>query len=115
MTAGSIGVGAAAGAAAAMIAAPGRWRVQGALIAALLAGAAALAGQEPARVIVDTDMLTDCDDAGALAVLHALADLGEVSILGIVLNGIDEHGKHGAVVSAIDTYYHRGDLPIGVS
>ncbi len=100
-------------------AAPGarawRPRVPGALIAVLLAGAAALGAQEAPSVIVDTDMLTDCDDAGALAVLHALADQGEVDILGIVLNGIDAHGKHGAVVSAIDTYYHRGDLPIGVS
>jgi inosine-uridine nucleoside N-ribohydrolase len=89
--------------------------VRRALLAALLSCAALLGAQEPPRVIVDTDMLTDCDDAGALALLHALADLGEVEILGIVLNGIDAHGKHGAVVSAIDTYYHRGDLPIGVS
>src|SRR5580692_1227070 len=90
-----------------------RPRAHRAMIAALLLLATALGAQEPPRVIVDTDMLTDCDDAGALAVLHALADLGEVAILGIVLNGIDAHGKHGAVVSAIDTYYHRGDLPIG--
>jgi inosine-uridine nucleoside N-ribohydrolase len=74
-----------------------------------------ISAQDAPSVIVDTDMLTDCDDAGALAVLHALADHGEVHILGIVLNGVDAHGKHGAVVSAIDTYYHRGDLPIGVS
>ncbi len=85
------------------------------LLAAMLICADALPAQEPVRVIVDTDMLTDCDDAGALAVLHALADQGEVIILGIVLDGIDSHGKHGAVVSAIDTYYRRGDLPIGVS
>lgn len=65
-------------------------------------------------IIVDTDMLTDCDDAGALAMLHAMADSGETRILGIVLNGKDVHGKHGAVVSAINHYYGRGDLPIGV-
>jgi len=45
-------------------------------------------------VILDTDMLTDCDDAGALAMLHALADAGEVRILGVVLNGRDTHRKH---------------------
>jgi len=33
------------------------------------------------KVIFDTDMDTDCDDAGALAILHALADNGEVEIL----------------------------------
>jgi hypothetical protein len=67
----------------------------------------------PPRVILDTDMLTDCDDAGALALLHSLADAGEVRILGVVLNGKDVHGKHGAVVGAINRYYGRGDLPSG--
>ena len=66
------------------------------------------------RIILDTDMLTDCDDAGALAVLHALADNGEASILGVVLNGKDSHGKHGAVVSAINHHYGRASIPIGV-
>jgi inosine-uridine nucleoside N-ribohydrolase len=78
-----------------------------------LAGAA-LWAQDPPAVIVDTDLLTDCDDAGALAVLHALADRGEVRLLGVVLDGQDTTGKHGAVASAIDRYYGRGDLPIGV-
>lgn len=82
------------------------------LFGALLASSSAADG--PPAVIVDTDMLTDCDDAGALALLHALADQGEVRILGFVLNGQDTHGKHGAVVSAINTYYGRGTLPIGV-
>lgn len=35
-------------------------------------------------IILDTDMDTDCDDVGALAMLHALADNGEAEILGIV-------------------------------
>ena len=35
------------------------------------------------RVIFDTDPGGDVDDAGALAVLHALADRGEVKILAI--------------------------------
>lgn len=76
--------------------------------------AAAAPAHEPPIILLDTDMLTDCDDAGALAMLHALADNGEARILGVVLNGQDVHGKHGAVVSAINHYYGRGDLPIGV-
>src|SRR5438046_2179973 len=35
----------------------------------------------PVKVIFDTDMDSDCDDVGALAVLHALADRGEAEIL----------------------------------
>ena len=34
---------------------------------------------EPVQVILDTDMETDCDDAGALAVLHTLADRDEIA------------------------------------
>lgn len=69
---------------------------------------------ERPALIVDTDMLTDCDDAGALAMVHALADAGECTILGFVLNGQDTHGKHSAVVAAINRHYGRATLPIGV-
>ena len=41
---------------------------------------------EPTPVIFDTDMANDCDDAGALAVLNALADKGEARILAVVTN-----------------------------
>ena len=39
---------------------------------------------EPVKIIFDTDMLTDFDDVGALACLHALADAGECEILATV-------------------------------
>ena len=45
-----------------------------AILASLLVGVAAA---EPVKVIFDTDMITDFDDVGALACLHALADAGE--------------------------------------
>jgi inosine-uridine nucleoside N-ribohydrolase len=67
------------------------------------------------QVLLDTDMLTDCDDAGALAMLHALTDRGEAKILGVAVNGVDTHGLHGAVVSAINHYFGRPDIPIGMS
>ena len=53
------------------------------LIPALLL-APALVWAEPVKVIFDTDMLTDFDDVGALACLHALADAGEAEILATV-------------------------------
>lgn len=37
------------------------------------------------KIIFDTDMHTDCDDAGALAVLHALADNWECDILAVIV------------------------------
>lgn len=64
------------------------------------------------RVIFDTDMGSDCDDAGALAVLHAVADAGEVQILGVIFSsGRNRYGV--GTCDAINTYYGRGDLPLG--
>src|SRR4051812_34212586 len=70
------------------------------------------AAEAPARIIFDTDMETDCDDAGALAVLHALADLGECEILATVVSVRDP--ASAATVDAINRHYHRPALPIGM-
>ena len=64
------------------------------------------------KVILDTDIGSDCDDAGAIAVLHKLADKGEVEILGIIYSsGKNKYGI--GVCDAINTYYGRGDLLLG--
>jgi hypothetical protein len=76
-----------------------------------LAAFSALAA-EPVPVIFDTDMDSDCDDAGALAMLHALADAGEVRILATVCSA--RHKWSAPCVEAINRYYGRPDLPIGV-
>jgi inosine-uridine nucleoside N-ribohydrolase len=64
------------------------------------------------KIIFDTDMHTDCDDAGALAVLHALADNGECDILAVMCSTKDPFSA--STVDAINTYYGRPDIPIGV-
>ncbi len=64
------------------------------------------------NIIFDTDIGSDCDDAGALAILNKLADKGEVNILGIVFSS--NKNKYGiGVCDAINTYYGRGDLILG--
>ncbi len=64
------------------------------------------------NIIFDTDIGSDCDDAGALAVLNKLADKGEVNILGVVFSS--NKNKYGiGVCDAINTYYGRGDLLLG--
>jgi hypothetical protein len=68
-------------------------------------------GQLP-LVIFDTDMGSDCDDAGALAVLHALADAGELRILGVIFSSGKNRYGVGAC-DAINTYYGRGDISLG--
>ena len=65
----------------------------------------------PVKVIFDTDMLTDFDDVGALACLHALADAGECEILATI-SSTRGNASVGAV-EVINHYYGRGDLPVG--
>lgn len=65
------------------------------------------------QVILDTDFRSDVDDAGALAMLHALADNGECAILGVVASQTGPQVVAG--IDAINTWYGRGQLPIGLS
>jgi Inosine-uridine preferring nucleoside hydrolase len=67
---------------------------------------------EPVKILFDTDMTTDCDDAGAMAVLHTLADRGECEILATVTSVPDP--KALATVDAINRYRGRPDLPLGL-
>jgi inosine-uridine nucleoside N-ribohydrolase len=63
------------------------------------------------RIIYDTDMAGDVDDVGALAILHAMADLGEAEILAVGISSRNEHV--GPCLDAINTWYRRPDIPIG--
>jgi inosine-uridine nucleoside N-ribohydrolase len=65
----------------------------------------------PARIILDTDLAGDVDDAGALALLHTLADKGEAEILATVVSSKNEWAV--PCLDAINTYYGRPDIPIG--
>ena len=66
---------------------------------------------EPVKVIFDTDMITDFDDVGALACLHALADAGECEILATI-SSTRGNASVGAV-EVINHYYGRPDIPVG--
>lgn len=68
---------------------------------------------DPVPVIFDTDITGDCDDVLALAMLHALADRGECEIKAVTISKI--HPLTAPFVDAVNTYYGRGDLPIGVT
>lgn len=65
----------------------------------------------PRKVIFDTDMYTDFDDTGALAILHAMADAGECEILGTVVS--TSGGPSAGMVELLNALYGRPDLPIG--
>jgi len=67
----------------------------------------------PVKLILDTDMSGDCDDVGALALLHALADRGECELLATITNRADLTNTSAAATDAINTWYGRPDIPIG--
>lgn len=68
-------------------------------------------GDQPVRVIFDTDVGGDIDDAGALAVLHALEDRGEIEILAIGI--VTGHEAAVSYVHAVNTWYGKPELPVG--
>jgi len=73
---------------------------------------AAPVARAPVRVIFDTDIGNDVDDAMALAVLHALQSRGECQVLAVTLTKNDPLA--GPFVDAVNTFYGRGEIPIGV-
>ena len=63
------------------------------------------------RVILDTDISSDVDDVGAVSVLHALADQGEIEILAVMVSSGDPWSA--SCLDALNTYFGRPDIPIG--
>ena len=70
--------------------------------------------QEPTpavKLIFDTDMAPDYDDVGAIALLHAMADSGEVEILATVSSNKTETAI--PCIEVLNNYFGRPDLPVG--
>jgi hypothetical protein len=65
-----------------------------------------------ARIIFDSDMSSDHDDVGDIASLHGLASLGECKILAMMVSS--RNGGTPLCMDAINTYYGKPGIPIGV-
>lgn len=91
----------------------GVWKtlVAGALLPGLLAWGTAMAA-EPVGLIYDTDICGDCDDVLALGMIHAMQSRGDCRLLAVTISA--DHEKAAPFVSAVNTFYGRGDVPIGV-
>jgi hypothetical protein len=71
-------------------------------------------GTNPEKIILDTDMGSDCDDVGALALLNEYAREGKAEILGVIFSsGAVPYGV--GVIDAINHYYGHHNIPIGAS
>lgn len=66
---------------------------------------------QPVSLILDTDIGPDYDDVGAMAVMHALADSGEVKILATLSSNKDE--RTVPCIEVLNTYFNRPELPVG--
>lgn len=73
---------------------------------------AAEEARKPIPVIFDTDIGNDCDDVLALAMLHSLESRGECKLLAVTIT--KDHELAAPFTDAVNTFYGRGDIPIGV-
>ena len=68
--------------------------------------------KEPVQLVLDTDIGNDIDDTLALALIHALANRGEVRLLAVT---ITKDNRYAApFVDLVNTFYGRPDIPVGV-
>lgn len=86
--------------------------VAGSAVLAPLAPSTMAADAEPVRLIFDTDVGNDIDDALALGVIHALESRGECRLLAVVIS--KDNASCAPFVSAINTFYGRQNVPIGI-
>ena len=66
----------------------------------------------PVKLIFDTDMGNDIDDALALGVIHALQSRGECELLAVTLSKDNDFAA--PFVDLVNTFYGRGNVPLGV-
>ncbi|QDV61016.1 nucleoside hydrolase [Crateriforma conspicua] len=66
----------------------------------------------PVPIIFDTDIGNDCDDVLALGMIHALQSRGECELLAVTIT--KDHPQAAAFTDAVNTFYGRGQVPIGV-
>jgi purine nucleosidase len=78
----------------------------------LTANAVAQQASEPLRLIFDTDMGNDVDDALAMGVIHSLVSRRECRLLAVTVT--KDNPLAGPFVDAVNTFYGRGGIPVGV-
>ncbi len=81
------------------------------LVVGTTGAASPVAGAEPVRLIFDTDMGNDIDDALALGVIHALQTRGECQLLAVT--STKDNPYSAAYIDLVNTFYGRGGIPVG--
>src|SRR5512145_104734 len=65
----------------------------------------------PVNIIFDTDMGGDCDDVGALFILHGAVERGEAKLLATM--GCISAAAIAPALDAINTWFGRPEIPVG--
>lgn len=71
-----------------------------------------LSAAEPVRLILDTDIGNDVDDALALAMIHSLENRGEVRLLAVTIT--KDNRFAAPYINLVNTFYGRAGIPIGM-
>ena len=82
------------------------------LMATLLMEVLPVSAAEAPGLIFDTDICGDCDDVLALGMIHALQSRGACKLLAVTVSV--DNDLAAPFVDAVNTFYGRGDIPIGV-
>jgi hypothetical protein len=77
----------------------------------VLVGSTFVAAAAPVNIIFDTDVDHDCDDIGALYILHGAAQRGDVKLLATL--GCTSSDAIAPALDAINTWFGRSDIPVG--
>ena len=67
--------------------------------------------EAPPNIIFDTDMGGDCDDVGALFMLHGAIERGDVKLLATM--GCTSSEVIAPAIDAINTWFGRPEIPVG--
>lgn len=67
---------------------------------------------QPVPLIFDTDIGNDCDDVLAMGVIHSLQTRGECELLAVTIT--KDHELAAPFADVVNTFYGRGEIPIGV-
>lgn len=70
------------------------------------------ANPAPVPIIFDTDIGNDVDDVLALGMIHNLEKRGACKLLAVTIT--KDNPKAAAFTDAVNTFYGRGDVPIGI-
>lgn len=81
-------------------------------LALMMCGATVFAQSTAIPLIFDTDIGNDCDDVLAMGVIHTLQSRGLCRLIAVTIT--KDHEQCVPFTDAVNTFYGRGDIPIGI-